>query len=296
LRRFFRFYREKRHFSMPKDDAVTPLYSLERLPRKQKLRKITKILADSLRAGREPGYSYGADRPYIAGILGLLAADDGFAVEGRVLIARALAAAREESGDGLTRLLTLVGELLVRETGRQTADWDYSDGGQLDAGKRRVFPGMTAFLEDIRSPYNVGSIFRSAESFGAEALYISPLTADPMHPRASRSAMGTVAVLPWQRMTVEEIAAKSRAGTTVFLMESGGTPLRRFAFPEKGILIAGSEELGASPEAMALAAESGGRVTIPQYGAKGSLNVSVAFGIVMEAWAASLEGDSQAGF
>jgi TrmH family RNA methyltransferase len=78
----------------------------------------------------------------------------------------------------------------------------------------------------------------------------------------------------------------------VFALETGGIPLAEFPFPRQGLLIAGSEELGISPQAMAVADASLGRVSIPCYGAKGSLNVSVAFGIVMQAWAESRMTDN----
>ena len=55
-----------------------------------------------------------------------------------------------------------------------------------------------------------------------------------------------------------------------------------FVFPERGTVIIGSEELGVSPEALARATY--GRVTIPMTGLKASLNVGVAFGILMQAW------------
>ena len=59
-------------------------------------------------------------------------------------------------------------------------------------------------------------------------------------------------------------------------------------FPVAGVVLVGSEELGLSPEALRLADEKRGRVSIPLAGAKRSLNVSVAFGILMYAWQASL--------
>jgi TrmH family RNA methyltransferase len=95
--------------------------------------------------------------------------------------------------------------------------------------------------------------------------------------------MGCVDMLPWER--AENLAG---LGTGPFLaLETGGVPLPEFRFPDGAVLLAGSEELGLSPEALELADASLGRVTIPVYGVKGSLNVSVAFGIVMQAWAAS---------
>jgi TrmH family RNA methyltransferase len=171
-------------------------------------------------------------------------------------------------------------------TGKLPADWDFIDhNGKLDAEKRRVFPGMFAYLEDIRSPFNIGALFRTAESFGAEKLFLSPHCADPLHPRAARTAMGCIDALPWERGNLQEI--KMMMDAPVFAMESGGAPLRDFVFPERGILVAGSEELGVSPASLALADSSLGRVTIPSYGAKASLNVSAAFAIVMQAWSAA---------
>jgi TrmH family RNA methyltransferase len=126
-------------------------------------------------------------------------------------------------------------------------------------------------------------MFRTAESFGVEKIFISPLCADPVHPRAKRSAMGCVDALPWERRELFEYI-----GLPLFALETGGTPLGEFVFPRTGILIAGSEELGVNPKTLAAADASLGRVSIPCYGAKGSLNVSVAFGIVMQSWAEQL--------
>ncbi|MDR2740640.1 MAG: TrmH family RNA methyltransferase [Treponema sp.] len=182
------------------------------------------------------------------------------------------------------RALNTVRHILLAETGQQTADWDFIDHqGRLDSGRRRNFPGMRIYLEDIRSPYNVGAMFRAAESFGAEKICLSPLCADPCHPRAFRTAMGCVDILPWER--VENLAGLGEG--PFFALETGGVPLPEFRFPAGAVLLTGSEELGLSPEALELAGGSLGRVTIPVYGVKGSLNVSVAFGIIMQAWAAS---------
>jgi TrmH family RNA methyltransferase len=72
--------------------------------------------------------------------------------------------------------------------------------------------------------------------------------------------------------------------TGVFALEIGGTPIDSFDFPPSGVVLVGSEELGLSPEALQLADRQCGRVSIPLGGAKRSLNVSVAFGILMHAW------------
>lgn len=138
------------------------------------------------------------------------------------------------------------------------------------------------YAEDIRSPFNLGSIFRTAEAFGAEKVLVSPLCVSPEHQRAQRSAMGCTEYLPWEVMGLANLPAD----VPVFALETGGTPIDEFAFPEHGIVIVGSEELGISPEALARARY--GRVSIPMYGIKASLNVGVAFGILMQYWSAYL--------
>jgi TrmH family RNA methyltransferase len=284
---------------------MIPIYKLEKLPRSQRLRKLAKIFSEAeYRIGR------GEPLPVSAACLGefmVLLAGETFASPAAAPALDAAASVIREAGqrlaerlpcqdlagsldsantadDPLLRALNTVRHILLAETGRQTADWDFFDHrGRLDPEKRRSFSGMRVYLEDIRSPYNVGAMFRTAESFGAEKICLSPLCADPRHPRASRTAMGCVSVLPWE--WVENLVCLGEG--PFFALETGGIPLPEFRFPAKAVMLAGSEELGLSPKALELADSSLGRVTIPSYGAKGSLNVSVAFGIVMQAWAAA---------
>lgn len=152
--------------------------------------------------------------------------------------------------------------------------------------QREFFPGVCVYAEDIRSPFNLGSIFRSAEAMGAEKVFISPFCTDPEQPRAVRSGMGCIETLGWTRCSLDELPAD----LPVFALETGGTDINEFKFPEKGICIIGSEELGVSPEALAKATY--GRVTIPMKGLKASLNVGVAFGILMEKWVEYLKKTS----
>jgi len=113
---------------------------------------------------------------------------------------------------------------------------------------------------------------------------LSPRTPLPTLPRAERTALGATHVVPWEVAEMGTLSGRPR----VFALETGGTPLREFSFPTEGIVILGSEELGVSPEGLELAEHSLGRVSIPLAGAKRSLNVSVAFGILMQAWVAAL--------
>ncbi len=148
--------------------------------------------------------------------------------------------------------------------------------------ERNFYPGVSVYAEDIRSPFNLGSIFRTAEGMGAEKVYISPFCVDPEQPRAVRSGMGCIETMGWERKSVEELPDDK----PIFALETGGTPIEEFNFPKEGICIIGSEELGVSPQALKKATY--GRVTIPMIGLKASLNVGVAFGILMQKWVESL--------
>lgn len=301
---------------------MMPIYKLEKLPRKQKLRKISLIFTEAetricRKASDSDTHSAVIDADelrYFSEITQNLAQDQLFSQAARDLftgIAKIFTQAAEtgQAAAAIQRALNGARHLLLDEIGRTQADWDFVDsGGRLDPAHRRVFPGMQVYLEDIRSPFNVGAMFRSAESFGAEKMYLSPFCADPNHVRARRTAMGCIDVLPWERRELfagyveqanqinhiddaddaENCKQPENIPGTIFALETGGIPLAEFSFPARGILIAGSEELGVSPGALAIADASLGRVSIPCYGAKGSLNVSVAFGIVMQAWAEQL--------
>lgn len=149
--------------------------------------------------------------------------------------------------------------------------------------ERDFYPGIAVYAEDIRSPFNIGSIFRTAEAMGAQKVYISPCCVDPEQPRAVRSGMGCIETMGYERCSLDQLPAD----IPVFALETGGTDINDFDFPEKGICIIGSEELGVSPEALKRATY--GRVTIPMKGLKASLNVGVAFGILMQKWVEFLE-------
>lgn len=269
---------------------MIPIHKLMKLPRHQALRKICKIFTQAeqelSRSAELPLYS-GFPLTYLQEIAEFIAQDREFPENSRKELAAAaesLCQLNEDSIDlSLIRSCNTIRHILLAETGQQTADWDFIDHfGNLDPQKRTVFSGMKVFLEDIRSPFNVGSMFRSAESFGVEKVFLSPLCADPNHPRAARTAMGCVSVVPWRRINIDEIEAP------LFVLETGGTNMNEFHFPRHGTMIVGSEELGASPRALELAEKSLGRVTIQTFGAKGSINAGTAFGIALQSWAAQL--------
>jgi len=279
---------------------MIPLHKLSELPRTLRLRKAASLFGEAERRLIITQRLENEKAEYLARIAELLAQDEKFSNAAVTALKNAqtsLAAATMEEKD-IRRTLNTVYHLLLAETGRPQSDWDFIEAsGVFDLSKRLSFSGMQIYFEDIRSPFNVGSMFRAAESFGAEKIWLSSLCADPRHKRAERTAMGCVDVIPWERLSHDPFARQDTGlnestGAVsplfkypLFALETGGVPLCDFAFPANGILVVGSEELGVSPQALAVADASLGRVTIPTWGVKGSLNVSVAFGIVMQAWA-----------
>lgn len=202
------------------------------------------------------------------------------------------------------RACNLARNALLAILGTFPAEWDLiiaphktqlDTDGNAEAGasagivqKRDFFEGVYVYAEDIRSPFNLGSIFRSAEAMGAEKVLISPMCVPPDHPKAIRSGMGCIETLGYERITLDELEDFSKKNDLpIFVLETGGPSINEFNFPKRGICIIGSEELGVSPEALKKATY--GRVTIPMKGLKASLNVGVAYGILMQKWVEALE-------
>jgi TrmH family RNA methyltransferase len=284
---------------------MIPLYKLEKLPRTQRLRKIAKYFAfaenrlcltDGKKSREKSELFSIAELSFFKEAAELLAGDGLFSPDaGKALreaadvFTAAVLSGGISSAPEFRRAINNLKHILLAETGRDQADWDFTVSGALDPAKRRVFEGMMVYMEDIRSPFNVGAMFRTAESFGVEKIILSPLCADPRHRRAQRTAMGCIDIIPWERQDLFPAGEPPPLPCPVFALETGGIPLAEFPFPRRGLLIAGSEELGVSPRALAAADASLGRVSIPGYGAKASLNVSVAFGIAMNAWVVNLK-------
>lgn len=189
-----------------------------------------------------------------------------------------------DGNDQLLWALADASHALHTDLGIEKADWDFRDlhDARLDPSHRTILP-FTVVLDRLRSPFNVGSVFRTGDSFGVQHMVLVQPTASPEHPRAIRSARGCTGTIPWEELTEGQVVDRF-SDTPLFALELGGTDIASFEFPTTGTVVLGSEELGVSPSLLALADSSLGRVSIPLAGSKGSLNVSVAFGILMHAW------------
>lgn len=236
-----------------------------------RLRKISIILHD---AAFEAAAGRPVDMQYINDIVPLA----GFEP-----IAGAVHEADASSSRELAIVLDDMSKAILTRLGSEPSDWDFRTAeGSLDANAR-VIQDKILVLDRIRSPYNVGAIFRSADSFGIRRIILVDGTASPEHVRAKRTSMGTTSTVDWSFMSQTDVVEflKTYDPSQVLALEVGGEDINHFDFPSCGVAVLGSEEFGISPAVLAC---TGRRVSIPMGGSKGSLNVSVAAGILMQHW------------
>ena len=140
---------------------------------------------------------------------------------------------------------------------------------------------ISILVENIRSVHNVGSIFRTADGFGAEKLYLTGYTAHPPREDLHKTALGAEDAVPWEYYENPLDAAEviKKQGIPLILVEqthdSKSIYELKFQFPI--CFMVGNEVRGVSEELSKLANI---HVELPMRGIKQSLNVSVAVGVV----------------
>jgi tRNA G18 (ribose-2'-O)-methylase SpoU len=142
---------------------------------------------------------------------------------------------------------------------------------------------IAVVLDDVRSLYNVGSIFRTSDAARIERLYLGGITGTPEHPGLHKTALGAQDTVPWTHVAdpLDAVEALRERGYTIAVLEITDTPtpvsgVRTKDFPL--CLIVGNEVHGVRNE---LVEKADLALEIPQYGAKQSLNVAVAYGIAV---------------
>jgi tRNA G18 (ribose-2'-O)-methylase SpoU len=138
-------------------------------------------------------------------------------------------------------------------------------------------------LENIRSAYNVGSVFRTADAFLVEGIYIIGYSAKPPHKEIKKTALGAEETVNWKhfKTTAEAIEELRSMGYKVFAVEQaeGSHALQEIDFTgEKTAIIFGNEVTGVEQSTI-LACD--GCIEIPQLGMKHSLNIATAAGVVL---------------
>jgi tRNA G18 (ribose-2'-O)-methylase SpoU len=139
-------------------------------------------------------------------------------------------------------------------------------------------------LENIRSAYNVGSVFRTSDAFLIEAIYIVGYSAKPPHKEIKKTALGAEGTVTWKyfKTSAEAIEELKKSGYKIFAAEQaeGSCELQRVEFEqnEKVAVVFGNEVTGVEQSTIHLC---DGCIEIPQLGMKHSLNIATAAGVVL---------------
>lgn len=163
---------------------------------------------------------------------------------------------------------------------------DMADLGRRSATDVRQSPahGLLLILDDVRSMHNVGSAFRTADSFGVAGLFLCGYTPKPPHRDIHKTALGAEDTVAWRHFDHVDAAldAAVAAGYELLAVEQAhnSIDLQRFRpLPGKRYaLIFGNEVQGVSAAALQRVSAC---LEIPQFGAKHSLNISVAVGVTL---------------
>lgn len=143
---------------------------------------------------------------------------------------------------------------------------------------------LVVVLDDVRSLYNVGSVFRTCDAFRVESIYLCGITATPPSTEIHKTALGAEDSVDWKYFSsAEDAVAELKAeGYTVYAVEQAEGSIMLSEQPkvksEKMAVVLGNEVKGVHQSVIDLC---DGCLEIPQYGTKHSLNVSVAAGIVV---------------
>ncbi len=143
---------------------------------------------------------------------------------------------------------------------------------------------VIAVLENVRSAYNVGSVFRTADAFLLEAIYLTGYTAHPPHKEIRKTALGAEDTVAWKHFAnaAEAINELKQQNFKVFAVEQveRSLSLEKIEFdPSSPVAVVfGNEVNGVDQETINIC---DGCIEIPQLGMKHSLNIATAAGVVL---------------
>lgn len=154
----------------------------------------------------------------------------------------------------------------------------------VEAFKKAEKTPLIIVLDNIRSLNNIGAVFRTADAFLVEKIYLCGITATPPHKDIHKTALGATESVAWEYVqeTQDAIERLKTEGVVVLAIEQAekASMLHEFT-PKKGqkyAVVFGNEVKGVSQKAVNACH---GVIEIPQYGTKHSLNISVSVGVVI---------------
>lgn len=147
---------------------------------------------------------------------------------------------------------------------------------------RKKFP-VSVVLDNIRSGYNVGSFFRTADAFAIDKIFLCGFTPVPPHPEIFKTAIGAEETVTWEYVAkvgslIRDL--KSRGKYCVGIEQTDeSVPLQEAGFPDQPLALVFGNEVNGITDTILEDLDSVWEV--PQFGTKHSLNVSVCGGIVL---------------
>lgn len=137
-------------------------------------------------------------------------------------------------------------------------------------------------LDNLRSAFNVGSIFRTADAGAVAHLHLCGMTAHPPHKKLEKTALGAFDYVPWtyyerNRDCLDALDAQGIPIVAVETVEAA-VSYQDFSWPKPVAIVFGNEENGVNDRVLRRCAAT---VQIPMFGYKKSINVATAFGIVL---------------
>jgi len=139
-------------------------------------------------------------------------------------------------------------------------------------------------LDNIRSLNNIGSVFRTADAFLIEKIYLCGITARPPHKDIQKTALGATETVAWEYVedTIELVTKLQQEGKKVYAIEQAENAVMLDKFEplkdQTSAVIFGNEVKGVQQEVVTA---SDAVIEIPQLGSKHSLNISVSTGVVV---------------
>ncbi|MFA7691263.1 MAG: RNA methyltransferase [Candidatus Hydrogenedentes bacterium] len=137
-------------------------------------------------------------------------------------------------------------------------------------------------LDNLRSAFNVGSIFRTADACAVTHLHLCGMTAHPPHKKLEKTALGAFDYVPWSyyERNRDCLDVLEEQGIPVVAVETveGAPDYRDFCWPSPVAVVFGNEENGVNARVLRRCSAV---VQIPMFGYKKSINVATAFGIVV---------------
>jgi 23S rRNA (guanosine2251-2'-O)-methyltransferase len=158
------------------------------------------------------------------------------------------------------------------------------DRKSLEEFKKADKNPFIVILDNVRSLYNVGSVFRTADGFLIKGVYLCGITATPPHKDIRKTALGATDSVPWKyfKKTADAIKELRKEGYKIISIEQTDESVMLNEFSvEKGVryaLVFGHEMRGVDQSVIDM---SDICIEIPQYGTKHSFNISVSAGIVL---------------